>query len=113
MTKQAARKRFLPKDPGAPKVAEGDDGFSHFTPRARNVIVASMNEAREAGNAERSLPATSSSDSSTNLSHSLPVPFTPGASSSINCASESRRPSHRASTTFQKSCPTTSSPARS
>ena len=52
VTKQAARKRFLPKDLGAPNGPEDVDGFSRFTPPARNVIVASMNEARELGNAE-------------------------------------------------------------
>src|SRR3954462_11974026 len=37
VTKQAAQKRFVPKDLGAA------DGFRRFTTRARNVVVASMN----------------------------------------------------------------------
>jgi ATP-dependent Clp protease ATP-binding subunit ClpA len=54
VTKQAARKRFTPKDPGAPTspTLDPDDGFNRFTPRARNVIVAAHNEARHAGSAE-------------------------------------------------------------
>ena len=34
VTKQAARKRFMPKDPGDPTDLDADDGFSRFTPRA-------------------------------------------------------------------------------
>src|SRR5215210_6908801 len=44
VTKQAAQKRFVPK--------EAKQDFSRFTPRARNVVVASQNETRAAGNAE-------------------------------------------------------------
>ncbi|AQT80600.1 hypothetical protein B1R94_17020 [Mycolicibacterium litorale] len=53
VTKQAAQKRFVPKpttlnaldlDPG--------QGFSRFTPRARNAVVVAQNTAHEAGNAE-------------------------------------------------------------
>src|SRR5690606_259074 len=36
VTKQAARKRFSPKDPGNPTQPESEDGFSRFTERARN-----------------------------------------------------------------------------
>src|SRR6476659_4699631 len=36
VTKQAARKRFVPKDPGDPSDLEPNQGFSRFTPRARN-----------------------------------------------------------------------------
>src|SRR3712207_1071059 len=47
VSKQAAQKRFVPK-------AENDldpaQGFSRFTPRARNVVVAAQEEARAAGN---------------------------------------------------------------
>jgi Clp amino terminal domain, pathogenicity island component len=48
VSKQAAQKRFVPKvevdlDPA--------QGFSRFTPRARNVVMAAQNEARQAGNA--------------------------------------------------------------
>jgi hypothetical protein len=46
VTKQAARQRFLPKD------LSTDDGFSRFTPRARNTIVAAHNKASEAHHAE-------------------------------------------------------------
>src|SRR5688572_8885314 len=45
VTKQAAQKRFVPKPDMDP-----NEGFSRFTPRARNVIVAAQNEARTAGN---------------------------------------------------------------
>jgi hypothetical protein len=50
VTKQAAQKRFVPKDPADPSTMDPKDGFSRFTPRARNVIVASENEAKAAGN---------------------------------------------------------------
>jgi hypothetical protein len=46
VTKQAARKRFLPKDLSV------DDGFNRFTPRARNAVMAGHAEAGEAGHAE-------------------------------------------------------------
>jgi hypothetical protein len=52
VTKQAARKRFLPKDPDDPTTLDPDDGFSRFTPRARNAVVAAHNEAHTAGHAE-------------------------------------------------------------
>jgi ATP-dependent Clp protease ATP-binding subunit ClpA len=44
VSKQAVQKRFVPKEPA--------QDFSRFTPRARNVVVASQNETRAAGNAE-------------------------------------------------------------
>ncbi|CAL9532320.1 hypothetical protein SUDANB176_04078 [Streptomyces sp. enrichment culture] len=49
VTRQAAQKRFVPKegtdlDPG--------QGFSRYTPRARNTVMAAHNEARAARNAE-------------------------------------------------------------
>jgi ATP-dependent Clp protease ATP-binding subunit ClpA len=49
VSKQAAQKRFVPKE-----TAEIDmqQGFNRFTPRARNVVVASQNSARETGQAE-------------------------------------------------------------
>jgi len=50
VTKQAARKRFLPKDPGDAMQAE--DGFERFTPRARNVVMAAHHEAHGAGHGE-------------------------------------------------------------
>ena len=37
VSKQAARKRFNPRDLGLPDA--GDDDFSRFTPRARQVVV--------------------------------------------------------------------------
>ncbi|POM26877.1 ATP-dependent Clp protease ATP-binding subunit ClpC1 [Actinomadura rubteroloni] len=49
VTKQAAQKRFVPK-PAAD--LDPNEGFSRFTLRARNAVMAAMNEARTAGNAE-------------------------------------------------------------
>ena len=49
VTKQAARKRFVAKDPGA---LDPEEGFARFTPRARNVVMAAQEEARTAGNDE-------------------------------------------------------------
>lgn len=51
VTKQAARKRGVPRAPGQPDLESGD-GFSRFTPRARKVVVTAQVEARTAGNAE-------------------------------------------------------------
>jgi Clp amino terminal domain, pathogenicity island component len=50
VTKQAAQKRFVPKDPGQPADLDPNLGFSRFTIRARNTVAASQNEARAAGN---------------------------------------------------------------
>jgi hypothetical protein len=50
VTKQAAQKRFVPKDFGSD--LDPSQGFSRFTPRARNVVVTAQNEARARGNAE-------------------------------------------------------------
>lgn len=50
VTKQAAQKRFVPK--GSTADLDPNQGFSRFTPRARNVVMAAQNEARAAGNAE-------------------------------------------------------------
>ena len=47
VTKQAAQKRFVPKSDLDPS-----QGFSRFTERARNVVVAAQHEARAAGNDE-------------------------------------------------------------
>ncbi|MFF2042372.1 Clp protease N-terminal domain-containing protein [Kitasatospora sp. NPDC058170] len=52
VSKQAAQKRFVPKDPGAPSDLDPSQGFSRFTDRARHVVMASQEEARQAGNAE-------------------------------------------------------------
>jgi hypothetical protein len=50
VTKQAARKRFVPRDVDPASLAEG--GFERFTPRAKNVLTAAHNEAVAARNAE-------------------------------------------------------------
>jgi hypothetical protein len=47
VTKQAAQKRFVGKPDAKPS-----GGFEKFSQPARNAIVASMNEAKQAGNAE-------------------------------------------------------------
>ncbi|MDJ0466538.1 Clp protease N-terminal domain-containing protein [Streptomyces sp. H27-C3] len=52
VTKQAAQKRFVTKDSAEPTDLDPSQGFSRFTERARNVLVAAHNEAREARNAE-------------------------------------------------------------
>jgi hypothetical protein len=49
VTKQAARKRFAPRDPGEPPDLDPNQGFSRFTPAARNVVVVAQNEAQAAG----------------------------------------------------------------
>ena len=46
VTKQAAQKRFVPKD----LPLDAEQGFTRFTPRARQVVVAAQEEARAAGN---------------------------------------------------------------
>ena len=51
VTKQAARKRFVPKDPGTPDL-DPNDGFSRYTPRARRAVMASHEAAQTAGNDE-------------------------------------------------------------
>ncbi|MEU6078288.1 Clp protease N-terminal domain-containing protein [Micromonospora sp. NPDC047074] len=50
VSKQAAQKRFVPKADDPP--LDPQQGFNRFTPRARNVVLASQNEARTAGHAE-------------------------------------------------------------
>ncbi|MFG2045848.1 Clp protease N-terminal domain-containing protein [Micromonospora sp. NPDC048935] len=51
VTKQAAQKRFVSKaSDGLP--LDPNEAFGRFTPRARNVVMASQEEARAAGNAE-------------------------------------------------------------
>src|SRR4051794_7733411 len=47
VTKQAAQKRFVPKESAD---LDPSQGFSRFTPRARNVVAASQNEAAAARN---------------------------------------------------------------
>ncbi len=50
VSKQAAQKRFVPKPGDAP--IDPQEGFNRFTPRARNVVMASQNEARATGHTE-------------------------------------------------------------
>ncbi|MCU1643689.1 MAG: Clp protease [Nocardia sp.] len=55
VTKQAAQKRFVPKGPGDAAGAAALDpntGFARFTHRARNVVIAAQEEARNGSNAE-------------------------------------------------------------
>ncbi|WP_194816260.1 Clp protease N-terminal domain-containing protein [Nocardia sp. XZ_19_385] len=49
VTKQAAQKRFVPKDPGGADM-DPNAGFAKFTPRARQIVVAAQEAARTAGN---------------------------------------------------------------
>ncbi|QXE35018.1 ATP-dependent Clp protease ATP-binding subunit [Streptomyces sp. GMY02] len=49
VTRQAAQKRFVTKDEPAPDM---NQDFSRFTPRARSVVVASQNKAREGGHTQ-------------------------------------------------------------
>ncbi|MFD8316075.1 Clp protease N-terminal domain-containing protein [Kitasatospora purpeofusca] len=50
VSKQAAQKRFVPKDPATPNDLDPSQGFGRFTDRARHVVMASQEEARRAGN---------------------------------------------------------------
>ncbi|MFI7668512.1 Clp protease N-terminal domain-containing protein [Nocardia sp. NPDC049526] len=52
VTKQAAQKRFVPKGPGDPATMDPNAGFAKFTPRARKMVVASQESARNFGNSE-------------------------------------------------------------
>jgi hypothetical protein len=52
VTKQAAQKRFVPKDPADPSTMDPKEGFSRFTARARRVVVVAQEEARDANNDE-------------------------------------------------------------
>ncbi|MFG3346710.1 Clp protease N-terminal domain-containing protein [Streptomyces sp. NPDC048018] len=58
VTRQAAQKRFVPKDDKEADAARMDPnaGFSRFTPRARNVVMAAQNEASAARN-DKTVPA--------------------------------------------------------
>jgi hypothetical protein len=56
VTKQAAQKRFVPKDPGQVPDLDASQGFTRFTTRARNVVMAAQNEARTAGH-DQIMPA--------------------------------------------------------
>ncbi|MFJ2269039.1 Clp protease N-terminal domain-containing protein [Streptomyces sp. NPDC087849] len=52
VTRQAAQKRFVAKNPGDLAALDPSQGFSRFTERARNVVMAAQNEARAAHNDE-------------------------------------------------------------
>jgi hypothetical protein len=52
VTKQAAQKRFVPKDPAGSLDLDPSQGFNRFTVRARNVIIAAQNETAAAKNDE-------------------------------------------------------------
>ncbi|MEY9944454.1 Clp protease N-terminal domain-containing protein [Kitasatospora sp. GAS1066B] len=52
VTRQAAQKRFVPKDPGEPSDLDPSQGFGRFTDRARHVVMAAQEEARAAHNEE-------------------------------------------------------------
>ncbi|MGX2998762.1 Clp protease N-terminal domain-containing protein [Streptomyces sp. JNUCC 64] len=49
VTRQAAQKRFVPKDPGEPAL-DPSQGFSRFTPLARKVVMAAHEGAKAARN---------------------------------------------------------------
>ncbi|MER6527766.1 Clp protease N-terminal domain-containing protein [Streptomyces sp. NPDC001508] len=49
VTRQAAQKRFVPKESID---LDPNQGFSRYTPRARNVVITAHAKAKEAGNAE-------------------------------------------------------------
>jgi hypothetical protein len=51
-TKQAAQKRFVPKEPGQVPDLDASEGFARFTLRAKNSVVAAQNEARAAGHGQ-------------------------------------------------------------
>ncbi|HEY6424478.1 MAG TPA: Clp protease N-terminal domain-containing protein [Pseudonocardiaceae bacterium] len=52
VTKQAVRKRFVPKGPGDQSDLDPTQGFGRFTEQARNVVMAAQNEAHAANNDE-------------------------------------------------------------
>ena len=52
VTKQAAQKRFVAKGSGEASDLDPRQGFSRFTERARNVVAAAQEAARQAGNHE-------------------------------------------------------------
>jgi hypothetical protein len=56
VSKQAAQKRFVPKESPDVVVLDPAQGFARFTPRARHVVTAAQDAARTAGN-ERIGPA--------------------------------------------------------
>ncbi|WP_440712516.1 Clp protease N-terminal domain-containing protein [Gordonia sp. FQ] len=52
VTKQAAQKRFTPKEPGTAADLDANQGFNAFTPRARSAVAAAHTIAKDARNAE-------------------------------------------------------------
>jgi hypothetical protein len=52
VSKQAAQKRFVAKGSAEAGALDPNAGFGRFTPRARNVVIASQEEARAAGSPE-------------------------------------------------------------
>ncbi|WP_174557185.1 Clp protease N-terminal domain-containing protein [Rhodococcoides fascians] len=50
VSKQAVQKRFVAKGGDDPAELDASQGFSRFTPRARNVVVGAQNEARATSN---------------------------------------------------------------
>jgi ClpA/ClpB-like protein len=52
VTRQAAQKRFVGREPGAAPAPDPAEGFGRFTDDARTVVVAAQHEARTAGSAE-------------------------------------------------------------
>jgi len=50
VTKQAAQKRFTPSQAGLVPDLDASQGFTRFTPRARNAVVEAQNQAREGSN---------------------------------------------------------------
>lgn len=56
VTRQAAQKRFVPKDPGEPTEPDPSQGFGRFDETARKVVVAGHTAAQQARSAELGLP---------------------------------------------------------
>ncbi|RKE17627.1 acetyltransferase (GNAT) family protein [Streptomyces sp. TLI_171] len=52
VTRQAAQKRFVPKDPGEVTEIDTAQGFNRFTTRARHVVVTSHQAAKDTGSPE-------------------------------------------------------------
>ncbi|GAA3887185.1 Clp protease N-terminal domain-containing protein [Streptomyces sedi] len=54
VTRQAAQKRFVPKAPAGAEGggADAGEGFARYTPRAKNVVMAAHEAAKDASNAE-------------------------------------------------------------
>jgi hypothetical protein len=52
VTKQAARKRFVPKDPGDVVDLDANEGFARFTTRAKNAVMAAHDAAQQSGHHE-------------------------------------------------------------